>query len=132
MLQYGENLGLSPCIGILFSMNHLFSIVSSHLWALGPRLFSCSTRTSSLPEALLFFSIATPFMYSSSLKRYTIEYSPSFAGGNTGRFGLDGMVPLPLTRIWCATWFALTIHRGLNVVGSLDSFLVVFHVLRLL
>ena len=56
-------------VGILFSMKHLFIIVSSYLCALGPRLFSCSTRTSSLPKALLFFNIATPFLYS-SLKGY--------------------------------------------------------------
>ena len=67
-LQYGDN-----SVGILYSMKYLFTIVSSHLWALGPRLFSCSTRTSSLPEALLFFSIATPFLYSYSLKGYTID-----------------------------------------------------------
>ena len=85
---------------------HLFNIVSSYLCDLGPRLFSCSSRISSLSEALWFFSIATPFLYSSSLKEYTIEYSLSVAGGNTG---LEGMVPLPLTRSWCATWFALTV-----------------------
>ena len=28
-------------VGILFSIKHLFSFVSSHLWALGPRFFSC-------------------------------------------------------------------------------------------
>ena len=71
---------------------------------------------------LLFFSIATSFLYSSSLKGYTIEYYPSVAGGSRGRFGLDGMVPLPLTRSWCTNWFALTRHGGLDVVGSLDSF----------
>ena len=60
-------------VGILFSMKHLFGIVSSHLWALGPRFFSYSTITSFLSEALLFFSIATPFLYSSSQKGYTIE-----------------------------------------------------------
>ena len=59
--------------GVFFSMKHLFIIVSSHLWALGPRFFSCSTKTSSLQAALLFFSIATPFLYSSSLKGYTLE-----------------------------------------------------------
>ena len=31
-------------VGILFSMKHLFSIVSRHLGPLGPRLFSCSTK----------------------------------------------------------------------------------------
>ena len=119
-------------VGIVFSMKHLFSIVCSHLWDLGPRFFSYSTRTSFLPEALLFFSISTRFLYSSSLKGYTIESSPSVAGYNTGCFGLDGIVPLPLTRSWCATWFALTGHGGLDVVGSLDSFLTVLHALRLL
>ena len=69
--QYGDILGLHS-VGILFSMKHLFSIFSSHLWALGPILFSCSTKTSSLPEALLFLSIATAFLHS-SLKGYTIE-----------------------------------------------------------
>ena len=58
---------------ILFSMKYLFSIVSSRMWDLEPRFFSCFSRTSSLPEAFLFFSIATPFLYSSSLKGYTIE-----------------------------------------------------------
>ena len=33
-------------VGILFSMKYVFSIISSHLWALGPRFFSCSTKTS--------------------------------------------------------------------------------------
>ena len=38
-------------------------------------------------------------------------------GGNTGRFGMDGMVPMPLTRSGCATWFALTRHGGLIGCG---------------
>ena len=41
-------------------------------------------------------------------------------------------MPLPLTRSWCATWFALTRRGGLDVIGSVDSFLIVFHALRLL
>ena len=118
-------------VGILFSMKHLFSIVRSHLWALEPNLFSCSTKTSSIPAVLLVFSIATPFLYSSSLKGYTIESSPSVAGGSSGRFGLDGMVPLPLTRSWCATWFSLARHVGVDVVGTLDSFQILFHALWL-
>ena len=32
----------------------------------------------------------------------------------------------------CATWFVLTRHGGLDLVGSFDSFLIVFHALRLL
>ena len=31
-------------VGILISMKHLFSIVSSHLSALEPRFFSCSIK----------------------------------------------------------------------------------------
>ena len=65
--------------------------------ALGPRCFSCSTRMSSLPAALLFFIAATPLFYSLSLKGY-LKVSPSVAGGSTGLLGLDGMVPLPMTR----------------------------------
>ena len=83
-------------VGILFSMKHLLSIASSHLWALGPGLFSCSTKTSSLPAALLFFSNATPLLYSSSLKGYTKEVYPSVAGGSTVRFA---MLPLSLTKV---------------------------------
>ena len=61
-----------------------------------------------------------------------MEVSPSVAGGSTGRFHVDGMLPLSLTRSWCATWFALTRHEGLDLVGSFDSFLIVFLALRLL
>ena len=119
-------------VGILFSMKHMFSIVSSHLCALGPRCFSCSTSMSSLPADLLFFSAATPLLYSPSLKGQTFEVSPSVAGGSTGRFGWDGMVPLPLTRSWWATWLAVTRHGGFDEVGSLESLLIVFQAFRLL
>ena len=60
-------------------------------------------------HAWLFFSVATPFLYSSSLKGDTMEV-PASVSGITGRFGLEGMLPMPLTRSWCATWFALTKH----------------------
>ena len=84
-------------VGILFSMKHLFSNASGHLLALGPILFSCSTKTSSLPAAFLsFFSNSITFLYSSLLKGYTMEVCPSVAGGSTGGFGADGMLPLPL------------------------------------
>ena len=70
-------------VGILFSMNHLFSIVSSNLWALGPRFFSCSTRTSSLPEVLLFFSdkdkvysqTSLSYIGETSMYKYNNNYS---------------------------------------------------------
>ena len=36
-----------------------------------------------------------------------------------------------IVRSWCATWFALTRHGGLDGVGSFGSFLIVFHALQL-
>ena len=53
--------------------------------------------------------------------------SPFVAEGSIGRFDVDDMLPLPLSRRWCATWFALTRHGGMDVVGSFDSFLLVIH-----
>ena len=59
-------------------------------------------------------------------------FSPSVAGGSTGLFGLDGMIPLPLTWSWWATWFAVTWYGGFGEVGSLESLLIVFQAFRLL
>ena len=39
-------------------------------------------------------------------------------GSSTGRFGLDDMLPLPLTRSWCA----MTRLGGVDVVGHFDSY----------
>ena len=60
-----------------------------------------------------------------------MEVSPSVAWRSTGRFDVDGMLPLPLTRSWCATWLALTMYGGLDMVGSFYSFLPVFPALQL-
>ena len=49
-----------------------------------------------------------------------------------GSFGLVGIVPLPLMSYWCTTWLAFTRHGGFGVVGSVDSFLIVGHDIRLL
>ena len=43
-------------------------------------------------------------------------------GGSTGRLGLVDMVPLQLM----SNWFALIRHGGVDVVGSLERFLIVF------
>ena len=51
-----------------------------------------------------------------------MEVSPPVAGGSTARFDVDNMLSLPYTRRWCANWFALTRHGGLDVVG-LDHFM---------
>ena len=115
---------------ILFHVKHTLSIVCNHLLAFRPICFSCSTSTSYLPAALLFFSAAIPFLYSSSLKGCAIAGLPSWIAGSIGRFGFVGIVPWPLMSTWCATWF--TRHGGFGVVGSFDSFLIVCHALRLL
>ena len=97
------------CLHILeiwFSVKHTLSIVCNHLLAFLPRCFSCSTSTSSLPAALLFFSAALPFLYSSSLKGCAFVGVPSWIGGSIG-FGFVGIV---------------TRHGGFVVVGLLDSF----------
>ena len=50
-------------VGIFFPMKHLLRIASSHLWALGPILFSCSTKTSSLTcSGFIVFSKDTHFL----------------------------------------------------------------------
>ena len=118
-------------LGILFSMKHVLSIVCNHLCALGPRFFSYSTSMSSMPAALLFLSAVIPFLYSSSLNADTNDNFPSTVG-SAGHLGFVGIVPWPLTSRWCATWLELTRHGGFGEVGSLDSFLIVCHALRLL
>ena len=118
-------------LGILFYMKHVLSIVCGHLCALGPRLFSCSTSVSSMSAALFFLSAAIPFLYSSSLNADTNDGFPSTVG-SAGHLGFVGIVPWPLTVRWCATWLELTRHGGFGEVGSLDSFLIVCHALRLL
>ena len=61
---------------------------------MGPSFFSCSTSTSAMPDALLYFSDDLPFLYSSSLNADTKEGIPSTAG-STKRFGFVGIVPMP-------------------------------------
>ena len=43
-----------------------------------------------------------------------MEVYPSVAGGSTGRFDMDDMLPMPLTMSCCATWFAQSRHGGLG------------------
>ena len=113
-------------------MKHTLSIVCNHLLAFEPRCFICSTSTSSLPAALLFFSAAIPFLYSSSLKGCAIVGVPSWIGGSIGGFDFLGIIPWPFMSNWCATWVAFTRHGGFGVVGCLDSFLIIYHAIRLL
>ena len=94
---YGFNMALNiDClhnIGTLFAVKHLWSISSSQLCKVGPRLFSSFTSTLSMPAALLFLGAAIPFLYSSSEKGYTCVTSPIASVCSTGRVGLLDMVP---------------------------------------
>ena len=63
-------------LGTLFSVKHLFSISSSQLCKVGPRLFRCFTSTLSMPAAFLFFGAGIPFGYSPSEEWYTNVTSP--------------------------------------------------------
>ena len=86
---------------------------------------------SSMPAALLFLSVAISFLYCFSLNEDTNDGFPSTVG-SAEYLGFVGIVPWPLTSRWCATWLELTRHGGFGEVGSLDSFLIVCHALRLL
>ena len=84
-----------------------------------------------MPAALLFLSAAIPFLYSSSMNADTY-YGFPFTVGSAGHVmckGFVGSVPWPLTSRWCATWLELTRHGGYGEVGSLHSFLIVYHAL---
>ena len=86
---------------------------------------------SSMPAALLLLSAAILFIYSSSLNADTNDGFPS-TFGSAGHLGFVGIVPWPLTSRWEATWLELIRHGRFGEVGSLDSFLIVCHALRLL
>ena len=86
---------------------------------------------SSMPAALLFLCAAIPFLYSSSLNADTKDGFPSTVG-SAWHLSFVGIIPWPLTSRWCVTWLELTRHGGFGEVGSLDSFLIVCHALRLL
>ena len=122
-------------LGILFSVKpvkHVFSIKCNHLCALGPRCLSCSTSMSSMPAALLFLSVAIPFLYSSSVNGKTSDCSLCSTVVRIGRFGLVAMFPLPLTSSWCATWLELTKHGGIGIIGSLEMLVIAFHTSHML
>ena len=70
-------------VGILFSMKHVLSIASSHRCPL--------VLHQNIIHSIGFVvsSNATAFLYSSSLKVYTMV-------GSTARFYVDGMLPLQL------------------------------------
>ena len=81
-LQYGDNIRLSPRLWDLI----FCEAFAEHCALWGPRFFTCSTSTSSMPAALLYLSVAIPFLYSSSLNDDTNEGIPSTVG-STGRIG---------------------------------------------
>ena len=118
-------------LGTLFSVKHLLSISGSHLWEVGPRLFSCFNSSSSMPAAFRFLSATIPFLYSSAEKWYTSVTSPVASVGSIEGLGLLDMVPRPLMSSWCASWLELSRHRGVEMLGSLERLLIVFQAFRL-
>ena len=93
---YGFSMALNiDCfhnLGTLFAVKHLWSISSSQLCKVGPRLFSCFTSMLSMLAALLFLGAAIPFLYSSSEKGYTSVTSPVASVCSTECLGLLDMV----------------------------------------
>ena len=98
------------------------------LWVLGSIVAPPVCRLCLLPccsWVLLYIFYIPP------LNADTNDGFPSTVG-SAGHLGFVGIVPWPLTSRWCATWLELTRNGGLGEVGSLDSFLIVCHALRLL
>ena len=89
-------------------------------------------RYSSMSAAVLFSSVAMPFLYSSSVKGNTSEESSSLIGDNLGHLGFVGISPRPLMSSWRATWLAVTRQDGFEAVWSLEIFLIVCHAFRML
>ena len=85
-----------------------------------------------MPTAFPFFTSVIFSLCSSSEKRNTSVTSQVASVGSTGGLRLLNMVPRSLMSSWCATWLELTRHAGVEVMGSLERFLIVVHVLRLL
>ena len=80
----------------------------------------------------LFFSVAMPFLYSSSVKGNTSEESSSLTRDNLRHLGFVSISPWLLMSSWCATWLAVTRQGGFGTIGSLEIFLIVCHAFRLL
>ena len=77
-----------------------------------------------MPASFLFFSVAMPFLYSSSVNGNTSEESSLLIGDNLGHLGFVGISPLPLTSSWCAV-LVVTTPGGFEAVWSLQIFLIV-------
>ena len=68
-------------------MKYVLRISSSHLCEVEPRLFSCSSSTSSMPASFPFLSATINFLYSSSEKGCTNVTSPVASVGSTWHLG---------------------------------------------
>ena len=91
-------------LGMRFSVKHTFSIECSHILARGSSFFlivQLIHRLCRLPS--LFFSVAMPFLYFSSVMGNTSEESSSLIGDDLGHLGFVGISPRPLTSSWGAT-----------------------------
>ena len=71
-----------------------------------------------MPAAFLFFSVAMPFLYSSSVK------------GNTRTLGLHWHLSSTVDEQLVCNLVAVTRQGGFEAVGSLDIFLIVCNAFR--
>ena len=65
--QYGDDLRLPPYCWDLVPSEAVVKHCKQPLVSFGHKLFNCSTSTSSIPAVVLFFKLAMPLLYSSSL-----------------------------------------------------------------
>ena len=76
-------------VGIVFFMKHLLSIDSRYRWY---RYYLVAPPKHHLFQRFGVFCNTTTFLYSSSLKGYTMDVSHSVAGGSTARSDVDDML----------------------------------------
>ena len=86
---------------------------------------------SSRPGALSFFSTLMPMLSSAAVNALVNPGSSGYRCRSRRTFGcLFGT--LPLSRSWCATWFAVVLYCCFGLHGSSQSLCIVDHALLLL
>ena len=117
--------------GIVLVSVQLLEKRSSQSRVLGPNCLICSVWMSSRPGALTFFSTQIPMSSSAAVNALVNPGSSGYRCRSRRTFGcLFGT--LPLSRSWCATWFAVVLQCCFGLHGSSQSLRVVDHAFLLL
>ena len=104
---------------------------SSQSRALGPNCLISPVWMSSRPGVLPFFGTLMPMSSSSAVNALVNPGSSGYRCRSRRNFGcLFGA--LPLSRTWCATWFAVVLQCCLGLHGSSQSLRIVDHAFLLL